>query len=60
MEVSIPPDTTATVLVPDREIARMPESGRPIAEAQGAKFVRMDPAFAVFEIGSGEYKFCSD
>jgi alpha-L-rhamnosidase len=35
------------------------ESGRPVAEAEGVKFLRMENNAAVYEIGSGTYQFQS-
>jgi alpha-L-rhamnosidase len=33
------------------------ESGRRAAEAQGVKFLRREGGAALFEVGSGEYRF---
>jgi len=69
MEVAIPPNTTATVYVPVMlkpgesgsaiRNSVVTESGRPAADAPGVTFLRMDRGAAVFEVGSGSYKFDS-
>lgn len=59
VDVAIPANTTATVYVPTQDIANVTESGKPIREADGVKYLRMDRDAAVFEIGSGRYVFRS-
>ncbi len=59
LEVAIPPNTTATVHVPAKEASRVTESGKPAATSAGVKFLRMENAAALFEVGSGCYEFVS-
>ena len=59
MNITIPPNTTATVYVPAKDAAVVTESGKPVAEAKGVKFLRMENGAAVYEIGSGTYQFQS-
>ena len=59
MEVTIPPNTTATVYVPAKDAAGVTESGKPAAQAAGVKFLRMENGAAVYEVGSGCYQFGS-
>jgi alpha-L-rhamnosidase len=59
MDVTIPANTTATVLVPAAAAADVSESGRPLAEAEGVKFLRIDGGRAVLAVGSGTYHFVS-
>jgi alpha-L-rhamnosidase len=59
LSVTIPPNTTATVHVPARDEASVTESGKPAAKAEGVKFLRMEGGSAVFEVGSGAYRFAS-
>ena len=59
MEVAIPINTTATVCVPAKDAAGVTESGEPAAEAAGVKFLRMENSAAVYEVGSGFYRFQS-
>ena len=60
MDVTIPANTTATVYVPAKDAAGVTESGKPAAKAEGVKLVRMETGMAVYEIGSGSYRFCSE
>ena len=57
MEVTIPPNTTATVFVPAQDAAGVTESGNPADKAKGVKFQRMENHAAVFAVGSGTYQF---
>ena len=59
MEVTIPPNTTATVYVPAKDMAGVAESGKPASKADGVKFLRMENGAAVYEVGSGMYGFQS-
>ncbi len=59
MDVTIPPNTTATVFVPAKDAASITESGKPAGEAEGVKFLRMENNAAVYAVGSGNYRFQS-
>jgi alpha-L-rhamnosidase len=59
MEVTIPPNTTATVYVPAKEAEAVTESGSVIDKAKGVKFLRMENNAAVYAVGSGTYQFQS-
>ena len=59
MEVTIPANTTATVYVPAEEEAGVTESGTPAMKAIGVKFLRMENDAAVYDVGSGTYRFLS-
>jgi len=59
MEVTIPPNTTATIFVPAKDAASVTESGKPVGEAEGVKFLRMEKNAAVYAVGSGNYQFQS-
>jgi len=56
---SVPPNSTATVHVPAADAASVTEGGKPAAEAGGLRFLRMEAGAAVFEAGSGSYRFAS-
>ena len=58
-DITVPPNTTATVYVPSSRLKDVTESGKIINNATGVKFVRMENNTAVFEIESGSYKFVS-
>jgi len=57
LEITIPINTTANVYVPAKDAAGVTESGKPADQAQGVKFLRMESGAAVYEVGSGCYKF---
>ncbi len=55
--VVIPANTTATVSVPTADTASVEEGGRSAASAFGVHFLRSEPGFAIYEVGSGDYTF---
>jgi alpha-L-rhamnosidase len=57
MVVIVPPNTGATVYVPARAAAAVTESGQAIDKVKGVKFLRLENGAAVYEVGSGNYKF---
>jgi alpha-L-rhamnosidase len=57
LRVSIPANTTATVELPARSPGAITESGKPLGEAVGVTFLRMEGARAVVAIDSGEFTF---
>ena len=57
LDVTIPPNTTATIYIPYSEASRITESGKPVTKADGLKYKGMDKGSAVFEAGSGQYHF---
>jgi alpha-L-rhamnosidase len=59
LEITIPPNTTATVHVPAKDASAVTESGKDIAKAKDIKFLRMENGAAVYEVGSGCYQFQS-
>jgi alpha-L-rhamnosidase len=59
MEVTVPPNTTATIFVPAKDAATVTESGKPAGEAAGVKLLRMEHDSAVYAVGAGSYQFQS-
>ena len=59
MDITVPPNTTATVFVPSRSAASVTESGKSAVEAEGVKFLRMENNVAVYMVSSGTYLFRS-
>ncbi|WCN79269.1 family 78 glycoside hydrolase catalytic domain [Micromonospora sp. LH3U1] len=57
LRLTLPANTTATVRFPAPGREAVTEGGRPAEQADGVRFVRMDGAVAVYEIGSGSYSF---
>lgn len=57
LDVTVPPNTAATVWVPAANAATVSESGHAAASAKGVRLVRDETGAAVFEIQSGSYRF---
>jgi alpha-L-rhamnosidase len=55
--LKVPPNTAATLSVPAKNLMSITESGRPVREAPGLRFLRVDQGRAVFVAGSGSYAF---
>jgi alpha-L-rhamnosidase len=59
LRVGIPPNTTATVLIPTKSAADVTESGHAANRSAGVKFLRMEQGRAVCAVVSGDYDFGS-
>ena len=59
MVVTVPANTTATVHIPAGDSAAVTESGKPPAQTEGLKYLRMENSAAVYEAASGTYHFSS-
>jgi len=59
MQVTIPPNTEATVYIPAREADVVRESGKPAGDAEGVTFLAFEEDCAVYRVGSGQYSFSS-
>jgi alpha-L-rhamnosidase len=57
LELTIPPNTTATVYLPTKDAASVTESGRSATQAEGVRSLPPEPGRAVFAVGSGSYTF---
>jgi alpha-L-rhamnosidase len=55
--ITVPPNTTATVFVPAHEGTQITESGQAVDEAHSVLFLRGEADAEVFEVGAGEYSF---
>ena len=58
-QITVPPNSTATVWLPTTSAQSVTESGRPAARAAGVQFQREESGHAVFVIQSGSYHFRS-
>ena len=58
-QITVPPNTTATVYVPASDSADVMESGRSATAAPGAKFLRQEGGRVLFEVKAGHYEFVS-
>ena len=60
LEVGIPPNTSATVVLPAKDGAKLEEGGRPIQEAAPhVRVVSVKDGEATLEVQAGKYKFRS-
>ncbi|MFN3650627.1 MAG: family 78 glycoside hydrolase catalytic domain [Armatimonadota bacterium] len=59
LEVEVPVNASALVYVPARRGEEVLEGGRPAAEAPGVRLLRWEGSAAVYEVGSGRYRFSS-
>lgn len=59
LNVTIPANTTATVFVPARDAAGITESGKPLAQSQGVKLLRVEGDRVVLAVESGTYRFAT-
>jgi alpha-L-rhamnosidase len=60
LEVSIPPNSSATVYLPAADPSNVLESGRPAQESEHVSFLEIERGRAVYDIGAGYYRFESD
>lgn len=60
LTTTVPANTTATVHLPAKDVRGITESGKPVEDAEGVKFLRMEEGAAVFAVDSGRYQFSSD
>jgi alpha-L-rhamnosidase len=58
-QITIPPNATAIVYVPAKDVGQVKESGQPATEAKGVRFLRLENGYAIFSVGSGSYQFAS-
>ncbi len=56
-EIEVPANATAEVYLPAPKADAITESGKPAASQPGIKFLRNEGSAAVFEVGSGRYRF---
>jgi alpha-L-rhamnosidase len=59
LDVTIPANTTATVYVPARDAAGITESGKPLAQAQGVRFLGREGDRVVLAVETGSYRFAT-
>ena len=59
LDVTIPGNSTASVYVPTKDRSGITEGGQPVAQVKDVKFLNMQDDYAVYQIGSGSYRFKS-
>jgi alpha-L-rhamnosidase len=57
--ITVPPNTTATVYVPAKDLSQVTENGGPVDSINGLTFLRKENGFIVFAVESGSYSFSS-
>lgn len=58
-DLEVPPNTTAKVFIPAADGSDVKEGGQPAAKAEGVTYRGKDGSYAVFDVGSGIYRFIS-
>jgi hypothetical protein len=58
-DITIPPNTTATVYVPAKDPSAVTESGRPAGQAEGVRPLPPKDGLAAYEVQSGSYRFAA-
>ena len=57
IKITIPVNSTATVYLPAKELAKIKEGGADISGVKDVEFMKMENGNAVFMVGSGFYSF---
>lgn len=60
LDVTVPANTAATIVVPASDITSVRESGKPLEQAEGVRFLRQKNGSVFLETGSGTYHFTSE
>lgn len=58
-QITIPPNSTATIYLPANSVNQITESGVELAKAKALKFVKLEGGRAIIELESGSYSFVS-
>ena len=58
-EAVVPANTTATLYLPASSEKTVKESGKAVKAGKGVRFIKFENSRAVYELGSGTYKFTS-
>ncbi len=59
LTVTIPPNTSAMIYVPTTGPEKVTESGRPVEDAPGVKYIRTEANHVLCAVGSGTYRFAA-
>jgi len=60
LDVTVPPNTHATVRLPHATLATVTESGRALDAADGVARAFQEDEAVIVEVGSGRYRFAYD
>lgn len=55
--ITVPANTTATVVIPTDKPNSVKEGGKPIAKVPEVKFLRTEQGASVYQVGAGTYQF---
>ena len=58
-QIMIPPNTSATIYVPAKDVSHVTENGHPVERVGGITFLRTQNGSAVFDVRAGSYSFSS-
>ena len=56
-DITVPGNTTAVIYLPAASATDVREGGKPVTNSDSIKFLKMEEGSALFEIGSGSYRF---
>ena len=59
LDLTVPPNTTATVYIPASDASQIRENGRSIGESTGVRLVHEERSSVVLEVSSGSFHFRS-
>ncbi len=59
LDMTIPPNTTATVYVPAADAGHVTEGGKPLEKAEGVKILRTEAGSVVMAVESGTFRFAA-
>jgi alpha-L-rhamnosidase len=59
LQVSLPPNTHATLRLPASDLAQVSEGGQPLGQAPGMTEAHLEGGAVVVQVGSGHYDFTS-
>jgi hypothetical protein len=59
MQVTVPPNTHATVRIPADDLSQVTESGQPLSQVTGVNSAQVRENVVAIEIGAGQYDFVS-
>ncbi|MBN1583088.1 MAG: hypothetical protein JXA89_20435 [Anaerolineae bacterium] len=59
LQVTVPPNTRATVRIPADDLTQITESGQPLSQVAGVTSAQVHEGVVVVEIGAGQYDFVS-
>ena len=57
VRIKIPPNTMATVVLPQKDSKKINENGKPVISNNNISNLRQEGNNTIFETGSGEYSF---